>query len=516
MTRLAQLFILLLSSILINYGNSQVIRTFTEDGPGAYTYGNSNELNIGSNAGDLYGLLPPVIRSNFILDSKKSQFIRELDGFIDTYLIADFAYMDPKDYNPQDNNFVTAFQRRSDPAIITCKLILCFAFFVFFARLQYGQMGGFKRKVLRLRERNIAKVRILRNISLFFLIVFGICWFGFLNYAAIFTSIDLLDYADETNNFVLEEANKVDTKQTNFNARKYTDYYSDKHLDNHAFNIQYNLKGGVMKTNLEEKNTEILNEFDHFTRWYCIAGLSWWLFALVLVSIHKSQYRRRIVAASLIIAGLYILLLCCGIMLAGFKVNEITQKSEVCIQALNITQFNQNFATGNGITTFIKQIDNPYAIEKTQNQLTQLTIAVNTAYTIYQNRLVALGRLQDYIKIKGDKYVKTLLNEFKTSYTTDAILKEQYFILQDLWSAIMNIRIIYSELPVQYWSYNLANTVCYEGQILDLIAQLFLFLMLIGIFFAFHMAWSSEFILRCVIFEEKKNIDLNKNRHDWS
>jgi len=70
-------------------------------------------------------------------------------------------------------------------------------------------------------------------------------------------------------------------------------------------------------------------------------------------------------------------------MLVGFKFSEISMKSEVCTQALNITEYNQKFATGNGITQFIKQIDNHYAIEKTQNQLTDLKIAVNTAYTIY-------------------------------------------------------------------------------------------------------------------------------------
>jgi len=125
---------------------------------------------------------------------------------------------------------------------------------------------------------------------------------------------------------------------------------------------------------------------------------------------------------------------------------------------------------GNGITNFIKMIDNPYTIEKTQDQLTNLRIAVNAAYTIYLNRLVALGKLKDLAEIRSKKYVKTLLNQFKQSYITDKVLKEQYFILQDLWHATMNIRFIYSELPMQYWAYRLVDTMCYQGQILDLIA----------------------------------------------
>lgn len=68
---------------------------------------------------------------------------------------------------------------------------------------------------------------------------------------------------------------------------------------------------------------------------------------------------------------------------------------------------------------------------------------------------------------------------------------------------------------LNYWSFNFANNVCYYGNILDLLSMALFLMVLLGVFFAFNMAWGSEYILRCVIFEEKSNIDMNKNRYDW-
>jgi len=55
-----------------------------------------------------------------------------------------------------------------------------------------------------------------------------------------------------------------------------------------GFQIHFSLKGRVMQTNLEESGSDILKQFDYFIRWYQMAGVSWWLFVLILISIHKS------------------------------------------------------------------------------------------------------------------------------------------------------------------------------------------------------------------------------------
>jgi len=56
---------------------------------------------------------------------------------------------------------------------------------------------------------------------------------------------------------------------------------------------------------------------------------------------------------SLLIAGIYILLLCGGLMLIGFKFSEISVKSEICNQAMNVTQYGQSIESGNGISNFV-------------------------------------------------------------------------------------------------------------------------------------------------------------------
>ena len=509
-----QLSILLLSSLLINYGNSQVIRTFIVEGKDV-TFGNSNLPNIDQKEKTLYGLLPSFDKINFQLDERKAWFIENFDRFLDHYLITDLANIDPKDFNPQMRGFAAAVQRRSDPFIMMSKLLICAAFVMFFIRLQYGHMGGFKKQVLRLRDRNIRAVKFNRGCALFFMIFFGILWFGCLSAANVFDTSNIIDFANEINDMTKHTAKVSDTMQTNFNAQKYTDYYSDKSQDDPAFTIDYVLRGGALETNLEEDSSNAIDQFDHFSRWYLIFGLFWWLTCIIMISVHKSQQKRRVVAVSLLIAGIYILLLTGGLMLIGFKFSEISVKSEICNQAMNVTQYGQSIESGNGISNFVQQIDNPYTIQKTQGQLAVLMVAVNTAYTIYQNRLVALGDLKTYTEIKSGKYVKTLLKLFKTNYITDHVLKEQYFILQDLWTATTAIRYVYSERPLQYWAYQLTDTVCYGGQIADLFAQGFLFLVCVGLFFAFIMAWGSEYILRCIIFEEESNIDMNKNRYDW-
>jgi len=50
----------------------------------------------------------------------------------------------------------------------------------------------------------------------------------------------------------------------------------------------------------------------------------------------------------------------------------------------------------------------------------------------------------------------------------------------------------------------------------DIAAALNLILVLVGLLFAFFMSWTSEYILRCIIYDEKQSIDMNKYRFDWT
>lgn len=66
------------------------------------------------------------------------------------------------------------------------------------------------------------------------------------------------------------------------------------------------------------------------------------------------------------------------------------------------------------------------------------------------------------------------------------------------------------------WAYKLSVNICQRGQIVDLVSAGALIVCIVGLLIAFFMAWSSEYVLRCIVFEEKSSIDMNKFRHDWS
>ena len=99
-------------------------------------------------------MLPPDEVITYIVDDKKKRFIRWLDGFLDKTFLMDLADIDAKDFVPEKRGFIPAVQKRAEFAILPAKFMLAIIFVVFFIRLQYGTMGGFKKKVIRLRERN--------------------------------------------------------------------------------------------------------------------------------------------------------------------------------------------------------------------------------------------------------------------------------------------------------------------------------------------------------------------------
>lgn len=107
------------------------------------------------------------------------------------------------------------------------------------------------------------------------------------------------------------------------------------------------------------------------------------------------------------------------------------------------------------------------------------------------------------------------MDKFLTTSENDEILREQFYLLNDIWQTTLDLREIVKNKDLKMWAYQYTTNVCHLGLIVDMISMGFLILVIVGLFFAFFMTWSSEFILRCVIFEEKASIDLNKFRHDW-
>ena len=140
-------------------------------------------------------------------------------------------------------------------------------------------------------------------------------------------------------------------------------------------------------------------------------------------------------------------------------------------------------------------------------------------------KLKGLGRKDDAEKIKSGQKTKTLIAEFMKNNEKDKILRETYYIIYDLTDIYNKLINLKSAKYMKYWyffenlknkrAYKYSNKVCRYGLIIEFSSMLLLCFSILGTFLAFIAAWKSEHIIRCIIFEEKMNLDMNRFRHDW-
>lgn len=96
----------------------------------------------------------------------------------------------------------------------------------------------------------------------------------------------------------------------------------------------------------------------------------------------------------------------------------------------------------------------------------------------------------------------------------DSILREQYYIISNLWKSAINIRKIHDKVNLKDWAYQYSVNVCYKGLITDLVGLCFLLVLLLGLVLLYFVTWNSEFVMRCVIFEEQSDIVIDSYRYD--
>lgn len=75
------------------------------------------------------------------------------------------------------------------------------------------------------------------------------------------------------------------------------------------------------------------------------------------------------VAISLVIAFVYILLICTGFILLGYKGSNLSMKTEICTQTLNLTLYDQWPIEGNGISNFVVSINSQRTLNSVKKQL---------------------------------------------------------------------------------------------------------------------------------------------------
>lgn len=114
----------------------------------------------------------------------------------------------------------------------------------------------------------------------------------------------------------------------------------------------------------------------------------------------------------------------------------ISMRSEMCIQTLNFTRFDQVPREGNGISQMVLTVGSPETINWLKSQLFTFAVASNAAYIISMNRLAALGRPKDITKTTKEHQAKTVMDMFITNSERDPVLSQYNFILVDTWNLI--------------------------------------------------------------------------------
>lgn len=231
-------------------------------------------------------------------------------------------------------------------------------------------MGGFKKKVLRLRERNKASVNKLRTITLFIVMLFGICWLLTAVASSVIDDEHIVKFAKDQSKEIKDSVASVKQNMWNINNLKHNNYFTEEDLYWPYFNVADYLEKAYLEENINrDQSNSIVNQIQTFCRWYLIVGIIWWVICLILVAVHKSAYRKRMVAISLVIAFVYILMICLGIVLLGYKASNLSMKTEICVQTLNLTLYDQWPIEGNGISNFVISVNSQRTLNYVKRQL---------------------------------------------------------------------------------------------------------------------------------------------------
>lgn len=191
-------------------------------------------------------------------------------------------------------------------------------------------------------------------------------------------------------------------------------------------------------------------------------------------------------------------------------------KNDICDQTIDLNLYGRYPAPGFGITRFVYTLG-AESENILREQLYSVTIAINSSYTVYLNRLVSLGRKEEKTEIMANEKVLTLFGKFLESRESDPILREQFYVLNDLWIIYLHVREFLGSRHLKYWAYEYTVNICFWGiAFLDLPGILFLLMVIVGVFLAFLSAWTSEYVVNCLNFEEKNSIEFNTLRFDWS
>lgn len=155
-----------------------------------------------------------------------------------------------------------------------------------------------------------------------------------------------------------------------------------------------------------DKKLPLVSSIDAFDKGYIVMSILWWIGCLMIIFVVKAAVRKRQPGYSLGTAGVICLLICMGLILMGQKFSNATMKSEICTQTIDFIFYGKRPMDGNGITKFLFHFDNNQR-NAIRQQIYSVTTAINSAYTMYLNRLIAIDKKEVADEIVNHLKVKT-------------------------------------------------------------------------------------------------------------
>lgn len=174
---------------------------------------------------------------------------------------------------------------------------------------------------------------------------------------------------------------------------------------------------------------------------------------------------------------------------------------------------------GMGVASIVTSFSND-AKTQMQEQIYEFNIAINAAFRMYLNRLKAMKQHEVYNRIYTAAQNKTggvwdLFFDHNENKRTDQILNNSFVTIKKVWRMYYDVESMLDGSFLKFWAYKYSNKVCTLGIYADVASISALFMSVIGLLVIAIGAWMNEYIVRCIIYEESRYINVEKYRYDW-
>lgn len=191
----------------------------------------------------------------------------------------------------------------------------------------------------------------------------------------------------------------------------------------------------------------------------------------------------------------------------------------MCQQSAEIIKLDKFPLYGMGVASIVTSFSND-AKTKMQEQIYEFNIAINAAFRMYLNRLKAMEIHDVYNRLYGAAVNKTggvwdVFFDYNQNNRTDKILTDAFLTIKRVWRMYYDVESMLEGQFLKFWAYRYSNNICSLGIYADIGSISAMFVCVFGLLIMTIGAWMNEYIVRCIIYEESRYINVEKYRFDW-